>query len=92
MRKALGNRSPKQKHKRDNKLVSIAQMLNEAEEIADLIESIKEKLGQREFLIKELEEILSETEHLIESKMETSLGKKFKITNPKRIKPKMVNN
>jgi hypothetical protein len=75
MRKALGNRSLK--HKREHKLTSIAQMLNEAEEIADLIESIKEKLGQREFLIKELEEILSETEHLIESKMETSLGEHY---------------
>ena len=72
MRKVLGNSSPKHKHKRDNKLVSIAKMLNEAEEIADLIESIKEKLGQREFLIKELEEILSDTEHMIESNMETT--------------------
>ena len=92
MREALGKSSMKPKNKRDMKLVSIAQMLKEAEEIADLIESIKEKLGQKEVLINELEEILCETEHLIESRMETSLGEPFTLTKPKRIKPKMVNN
>ena len=92
MKEALGKSSIKHKNDREIKIVSIAQMLKEAEEIADLIESIKEKIGQRETLINELEEILCETEHLIESRLETFYGESFNISKPKRIKPKMVNN